>query len=220
MESSENNWLTILRDIFQISDFEFVLISLFILSIPIVISSLNLFINSKGGKDDRQFKVLLSIIESDMFITKLKNSSYLSKQLFFRNIYALKKYQVAEIEFLFEDHFGPLTLNNLDTLKKGEILAFKDDEYLVNKGQFTGLWIKHPKTISLVLSLAFFIISVATLYLIEIFASSLWLYVCFLIVFVFIEFLLIFKHEAIKLYVEKKDAVQALIERSKIFNNN
>ena len=217
---TEEGSLTILQSALGLSSFDSAVLNVLILSIPVLLSFFGFMQVGKNYKNDKQFEVLLKIIDSSSFLRRLEKAPILVKQLFFENIHSLRKYNTSEIDFLFMEKFNLLTLNDLDELKKGGLLVFNDHNYMIKKGKFIYFWIENFKISSFILMLIFLTIAVVTLYLIEKFTPFIWMYIYFLIIFIFIEFYLIFKLQAIKLFLEKKDAIETLIARSEVFKIN
>ncbi|TXD98321.1 hypothetical protein ES754_05185 [Psychrobacter frigidicola] len=197
-----------------------VVVIIFIIVIPLSLKFLSMLQTSRISKSDKQFDTLMRIIEDESFTEKLKSAPFLVKQLTFENFYSLRNYQTTEIEFLLEQSCLPLDLNQIDTLKKGKVLLFCNNKYQLNMNWLHRFWSKKIIWKGILIGFIFLFISVIALLLIQNFASYTLIYILALIGFVTIEFNLIFKHEAIKTYSKEEFAIQSLIEKSELFENN
>lgn len=180
-----------------------------------------LFVSNRiDNKDDKQFEVLLRIIDDNDFLQRLSKQPYLVKQFFYKRFYLLKDYKVEEIEFLMSQNSLKINLYELSRLKSSNIIKFKDGHYIKKLDILTYHWTSNYRRFNIIIIVLFLLLILfsGAIFLFY-FKSNILFYVSLIPLFL-LEIYLLIKIEAVKTYIKTQDDIDGFLYQSEIFKNN
>lgn len=220
MEITTNDFLKNIKELLGLNDTTVAIAVIIIFLIFAFIKFFNYIINRVEMKDDKQFEVLYKIIEDEHFIEKLRQQPYLIKQIFYKRFYLLKNYQVEEIEFLLSQNRLNISLYEIESLKSGKILVFKNGRYRNFDNKLIQYWANHYWLVNFFI-LVFFILWIAIWSYIgsNLFNSTVVFNYMMIPLFV-LEVYLLWKVDLVKTYQRTRNYILEFVIQSENFSNN
>ncbi|MGE6246104.1 hypothetical protein ACQKCF_08900 [Psychrobacter proteolyticus] len=212
--------LNYLKTITRFSETLLAIIALVFSGIFVLVKIFIYIINRVDTKDDKQFETLYKIIDDANFLERLSNQPFLIKQLFYKRFYILKDYKIEEIEFLMSQKVLKISLHELSVLKSGSIIRLEDGHYIKNIRGLIGHWNNSYYRFNFFIIISFLIwILIAGFLFLVLFRNQTLFYIAMIPLYI-LEAYLLFKIDAVRTYLRKKDVIDDFIHQGVLFKDN